>query len=147
MIRSFVDFRTPLPHHPKITLLGNTLTSFLHRSKTASTSENQLFLTFPSIKGLLNQRQNDPSVTLYRRSVLTTIEAETCLWRKHKFEMSIKLPTRAMGRNGPQIPALGFGLMGLSCRLRMINLVDSDKAHISTTLSILRSTCIRRGAL
>ncbi|KAI9745046.1 MAG: hypothetical protein M1818_001324 [Claussenomyces sp. TS43310] len=28
--------------------------------------------------------------------------------------MPTQLPTRSMGRNGPQVPALGFGLMGLS---------------------------------
>ncbi|KAL8979362.1 MAG: hypothetical protein Q9205_005290, partial [Flavoplaca limonia] len=28
--------------------------------------------------------------------------------------MAAKLPQRTLGRNGPQIPALGFGLMGLS---------------------------------
>src|SRR5947207_1130690 len=46
--------------------------------------------------------------------------------------MPTKLPTRTMGRNGPQIPALGFGLMGLSCKLCKSNLEDIDKAHIST---------------
>ncbi|GKZ31422.1 hypothetical protein AbraIFM66950_012032 [Aspergillus brasiliensis] len=28
--------------------------------------------------------------------------------------MSAKLPVRQLGRNGPRIPALGFGMMGLS---------------------------------
>ena len=31
--------------------------------------------------------------------------------------MSTKLPTKPLGRNGPQIPRLGFGMMGLSCGL------------------------------
>jgi aryl-alcohol dehydrogenase-like predicted oxidoreductase len=29
-------------------------------------------------------------------------------------DMSIKLPTRQLGVNGPQVTALGFGVMGLS---------------------------------
>lgn len=42
--------------------------------------------------------------------------------------------TCALGRNGPQIPALGFGLMGLSCNLPPPTLIleDAERADIST---------------
>lgn len=30
--------------------------------------------------------------------------------------MPTGVKTRALGKNGPQVPALGFGLMGLSCK-------------------------------
>lgn len=35
---------------------------------------------------------------------------------KSNMPSSTRLPTRALGRDGPQIPALGLGLMGLSSK-------------------------------
>ena len=37
-----------------------------------------------------------------------------------------KLPTRQLGRGGPMVPAMGFGLMGLSA---FYGAADSDEAR------------------
>ena len=38
-----------------------------------------------------------------------------------------KLPTRSLGRDGPQVTAMGFGLMGLSA---FYGKVDSDEERL-----------------
>ncbi len=40
--------------------------------------------------------------------------------------MAPQLPTRKLGKNGPAVPALGFGLMGLSA---FYGKADSDEAR------------------
>ena len=41
--------------------------------------------------------------------------------------MPASVPTRPLGRNGPQIPALGLGLMGLSSKLPTGDLLGLGK--------------------
>jgi aryl-alcohol dehydrogenase-like predicted oxidoreductase len=42
---------------------------------------------------------------------------------------SIKLPTRKLGKNGPEVTALGFGAMGLSTRF--YGPVEDDEARFA----------------
>lgn len=46
-----------------------------------------------------------------------------------KPNMPASVPTRPLGRNGPQIPALGLGLMGLSSKPRTIDGQDERATY------------------
>lgn len=44
----------------------------------------------------------------------------------------VKVPTRRLGKDGPEIPRMGLGLMGLSCK--------SHKANNQRNLVLTRAT-------
>ena len=48
-----------------------------------------------------------------------------------KTKMSINLKTRCLGKDGPQLPMLGLGLMGLSCEPNRLLLPTSNVRKLS----------------